>query len=64
MQYGMVAAGFFALWHCFRKKTFSISTTKEVYLPNRDILKTGFNNIGAILFVAASALLMIINLFV
>ena len=64
LQYGMVAAGLFLLWHCFKKKIFSISTSKEVYLPNRDILRTGFNNIGAILFVAASVILMIINLFV
>lgn len=63
LQYGMVIGGGYVLYNMFKTGKIRISGDKEIFVTNGDILRNGVNNVGAILFVAFSLLLMLINLF-
>ena len=63
LQYGMLIGGMFALWHFFKNKRISISGHKEILVSDANIIKHGVSNVGTILFISASALVMLINLF-
>ena len=62
IQYGMIVGGIIALVHYIRKKKISISPDKEIYLPDKEIAKNGFVNVGTILFLIVSILTFAINL--
>lgn len=40
-----------------------MQTDKEIFLPDKEVIKGGVKNVGAILFIAISIVIMIINLF-
>lgn len=63
-QYGMVIGGLFTLFYFIKTKQIRISGEKEIYLNNGDIVSGGIKNVGAILFMSVSALLILLNLFV
>ena len=63
LQYGMIIGGIVALWYLFKKRELRVQTDKEIYLSDRDVIKGGVKNVGAILFIAISIVIMIINLF-
>ena len=63
-QYGMVIGGIIALHHFIKTKKIQISGEKEIYLPNSTIIREGVKNVGSILFIVLSAILILINLFV
>jgi len=63
MQYGMIIGGVIALVHYIRKRKINISQDKDIYLPDKEISKHGFVNVGAILFLSVSLITMILNLF-
>lgn len=63
LQYGMIIGGIFALVHLFKKKQIKVQIDKEIYLPDREIIKGGISNVGAILFIALCLVFMVINLF-
>ena len=63
LQYGMIIGGIVALWYLFKKRELRVQTDKEIYLSDRDVVKGGVKNVGAILFIAISIVIMIINLF-
>ena len=64
LQYGMIAGGIIALVHYIRQKKIIISPDKEIYLPDKEIAKGGFVNVGAILLLGFSIITMFLNLFV
>ena len=64
LQYGMIVGGIIALVHYIRKKKISISPDKEIYLPDKEIAKGGFLNVGAILFLSFSLFTILLNLIV
>ena len=63
MQYGMILGGIIALWYLFKKRELRVQTDKEIFLPDKEVIKGGVKNAGAILFIVISIVLMIINLF-
>ena len=63
MQYGMIAGGVFVLWHFIKKKRIHISLDKEISVSNKDIIKYGIVNTGAILFIVTSLLFTVLSLF-
>ena len=63
LQYGMVVGGVITLRHFINTKQIQISGEKEIYLPNSTIVREGVKNVGAILFIVTSILLIIVNLF-
>jgi membrane protease YdiL (CAAX protease family) len=63
MQYGMLAGGVFALWQLIKGKQIHISNDKEIFISDRDIIKNGVSNTGAILFIVISLIFTAINLF-
>jgi membrane protease YdiL (CAAX protease family) len=63
MQYGMLAGGVFALWHLIKGKQIRISNDKEIFISDKDIIKNGVSNTGAILFIVISLIFTAINLF-
>ena len=63
LQYGMIIGGIFALIYLLKKGQFKIKTDKEIYLPNAEVIKSGFVNVGSILFISLCIIFMIINLF-
>ena len=62
-QYGMIISGILVLIYRFRRRAIRISTDKESYLPDREILRGGISNIGSILFISISAVFMLLSLF-
>ena len=63
MQYGMILGGIIALWYLFKKRELRVQRDKEIYLSDKEIIKGGVKNVGAILFIVISIVFMIINLF-
>lgn len=63
MQYGMIIGGVVALWYLFKKRELRVQTDKEIFLPDKEVIKGGVKNAGAILFIVISIVSMIINLF-
>ena len=63
LQYGLIIGGIIALIHYIRKKKFSISQDKEIFLPDKEIAKNGIVNFGAISFLTLSVILLLLNLF-
>ena len=63
LQYGMIAGGIFAMVHLYKTKQIRLQTDKEIFLPDREIIKGGVINIGAILFISLCVIFMILNLF-
>ena len=61
MQYGILIGGIIAIFYYFKNKKISISTEKEIYIPDREIARCGVENVGAILFIALSVLLTFIS---
>lgn len=61
-QYGMLAGGIFILVHMLRKRKISIDRSKELYLPDAEIVKSGTFNVGAILFIILCSVLTFLNL--
>ena len=63
LQYGMIIGGVIALWYLFKKRELRVQTDKEIFLPDKEVIKGGVKNAGAILFIVISIVSMIINLF-
>lgn len=63
-QYGMIVGGLFTLFYLFKTNQIKISGEKEIYVCNRDIVSGGVKNVGSILFITASAILILLNLFI
>lgn len=62
-QYGLMLSGAIALIYRYRRREIFIATDKEIYIPDKNIAKGGIINVGTILFLVLSAILMILNLF-
>lgn len=62
LQYGMIIGGIIALVYCVRKKKFSVSSDKEIYIADREIIKNGIVNVGSILFLISCTAAMILSL--
>lgn len=62
IQFGMVIGGIFVLVDYLKKKKLSISRDKEIYLPDNIVIKNGFVNVGAILFLVVTFILTAINM--
>ena len=58
----MVIGGIFVLVDYLKKKKLSISRDKEIYLPDNIVIKNGFVNVGAILFLVVTFILTAINM--
>ena len=62
-QYGLIISGVIAIIYRFRRREIRISTDKEIFIPDREIIKNGSVNTGFILFGALSLVFMVLNLF-
>ena len=62
VQYGMVAGGALAGIDYLKKKKFKVSPDKEIYLPNKEIVKRGIVNVGTMSFLTISAIFMLLSL--
>lgn len=63
LQIGMVYGGIIAAIYYLRKKKFYVSPDKQINLKNGEIIENGIVNPGAILFIATTSILTIMNLF-
>lgn len=64
IQYGIIIGGIIALVHYIRNRKINISPDKEIYLTDKEIANGGLLNVGSILFLGFTLLIMILNLFV
>lgn len=63
LQYGMIAGGIFAIIHLYKNKQIKLQRDKEIFLPDKEIIKGGIANVGAILFISLCVIFMGLNLF-
>ena len=62
LQYGFIIAGIIAMVQYAKSKKFAINPDREISLPDNEIVKHGIVNVGAISFIAISALSIITSI--
>ncbi len=62
MSYGLISGGIMSFTDYLKKKKFNLSSDKEIFLPDGEILKYGTLNPGTIIFLVISIISMILSI--
>ncbi len=62
MQLGLLVGGIIAFVHYIRNRKINVSNDKEIYIPDKEIIKNGTLNVGVIAFIVLSVITMILSI--